>query len=167
MIINTDTVLFLLTIAVNSSVCYFLYSVFLENKQKISSAEFLITNLHSRMETDFAYLCKQIDNLYEKTKESTIHSDTNIKNVYGFQEKLADKLHTNVMNLQEIISKMNCETLQINETVYLTKRDLETKIANIINMQEKMILYIQENITELRTICHYPNSAPSPSHLLE
>ena len=62
-----------------------------------------------------------------------------MRDVINFQEKLAEKLHNNIMNLQEMIGKTNCETLHITEKIHITKDEIEEQIAKIIDVQQKIV----------------------------
>jgi hypothetical protein len=85
-------------------------------------------------------------------RENVQISDIKIQNVLQYQEKLAEKLHTNILYMHEMINKTQCETVGLNDRIYSTRRELEIKIAGFIQMQEKIVLYIQENISDLRKI---------------
>jgi len=85
-------------------------------------------------------------------RENIQISDIKIQQVLQYQERLAEKLHTNIICMQEMINKTQCETVVINDRIHMTKRELEEKITGLIKMQEKVVLYIQDNIHELKTI---------------
>jgi hypothetical protein len=85
-------------------------------------------------------------------RENVQISDIKIQQVLQYQERLAEKLHTNIICMQEMINKTQCETVVINDRIHITKRELEEKIAGLIKMQEKVVLYIQDNIHELKMI---------------
>ena len=113
----------------------------------------------------YRQLQNQVDMLFSSNKEIITIYDNKMKNVIDYQEKLADKLHNNIMNLQEMIGKTNCETLhitekihttkgEIDEKIHITKDELEEKISKIIQMQQRMVVYIENNINELKTHCY-------------
>lgn len=114
---------------------------------------------------NYKQLQNQIDMLFCSNREIITIYDSKMKNVIDYQEKLADKLHTNIMNLQEMIGKTNCETLtitekihttkgEIDEKIHITKGEIEEKISKIIQMQQRMVVYIENNINELKTHCY-------------
>jgi peptidoglycan hydrolase CwlO-like protein len=102
---------------------------------------------------NYKQLQNQIDMLFISNKDIITIYDNKMKDVINYQEKLADKLHNNILNLQEMIGKTNCETVHITETIHTTKDEIEGKISKIIKMQQKMVVYIENNINELKT--HY------------
>jgi peptidoglycan hydrolase CwlO-like protein len=108
------------------------------------------------------HLQNQIDMLFSSTRDIMTIYDNKMKDVINFQEKLADKLHNNIMNLQEMIGKTNCETLHITEKIHITKDEIEEQISKIIHMQQKIVLYIENNINDLKTqFCNrIENAAP-------
>lgn len=103
---------------------------------------------------NYKRLQNQIDMLFCSNRDIITVYDNKMKDVINYQEKLADKLHTNILNLQEMIGKTNCETLHITEKIHITKDEIEEKISNIIQMQQRMVVYIENNINELKTHCY-------------
>lgn len=103
---------------------------------------------------NYKQLQNQIDMLFCSNRDIITVYDNKMKDVINYQEKLADKLHTNILNLQEMIGKTNCETLHITEKIHITKDEIEEKISNIIQMQQRMVVYIENNINELKTHCY-------------
>lgn len=103
---------------------------------------------------NYKQLQNQIDMLFVSNKEIITIYDNKMRDVINYQEKLADKLHNNILNLQEMIGKTNCETVHITEKIHTTKDELEGKISKIIKMQQKMVVYIEDNINELKTHCY-------------
>ena len=97
------------------------------------------------------HLQNQIDMLFCSNKDIITIYDNKMRDVINFQEKLAEKLHNNIMNLQEMIGKTNCETLHITEKIHITKDEIEEQISKIIDMQQKIVLYIENNISDLKT----------------
>jgi hypothetical protein len=93
-------------------------------------------------------------------RENVQISDIKIQQVLQYQERLAEKLHTNIICMQEMINKTQCETVVINDRIHMTKRELEEKITGLIKMQEKVVLYIQDNIHELKMIYKPMITAP-------
>jgi hypothetical protein len=96
-------------------------------------------------------------------RENIQISDIKIQQVLQYQERLAEKLHTNILCMQEMINKTQCETVIINDRIHITRRELEEKITNLIKMQEKVVLYIQDNVHELRSVYQPMITGPTGS----
>lgn len=117
------------------------------NRKKIIKIMKIAVDNHKQLQN-------QIDMLFCSNRDIITVYDNKMKDVINYQEKLADKLHTNILNLQEMIGKTNCETVHITEKIHITKDEIEEKISNIIQMQQRMVVYIENNINELKTHCY-------------
>lgn len=95
----------------------------------------------------------QLDMLFHSNKEIILLYDNKIKDIVSYHNKLAEKLHSNIMNIQEMIGKTNCESLHIIEKMNITKIELEEKNLSIIQMQENIGVYIKHDIDERKKHC--------------
>jgi hypothetical protein len=149
--------LYMLSIIVTARFLVLYYSLIEVNRKKILRITKMTEENHKQLQN-------QIDMLFSSNRDIITIYDNKMKDVINFQEKLADKLHHNIMNLQEMIGKTNCETLHITEKIHITKDEIEEQISKIIHMQQKIVLYIENNINDLKTNCYnkIENGAPMP-----
>lgn len=147
--------LYMVSIIITARFLVLYYSLIETNRKKILR----ITKMTGENSKN---LQNQIDMLFSSNRDIITVYDNKMRDVINFQEKLADKLHNNIMNLQEMIGKTNCETLHITEKIHITKDEIEEQISKIIHMQQKIVLYIENNISDLKTnFCNrIENGAP-------
>ena len=136
--------LYMVSIIITARFLVLYYSLIETNRKKILRVTKMTGDNNKHLQN-------QIDMLFCSNKDIITIYDNKMRDVINFQEKLAEKLHNNIMNLQEMIGKTNCETLHITEKIHITKDEIEEQISKIIHMQQKIVLYIENNISDLKT----------------
>lgn len=149
--------LYMISIIITARFLVLYYSLIEANRKKI-------LRITKMTEENNKNLQNQIDMLFCSNRDIITIYDNKMKDVIIFQERLADKLHNNILNLQEMIGKTNCETLHITEKIHITKDEIEEQISNIIQMQQKIVLYIENNINDLKTKFYKRIDNITPSH---